>query len=405
MAGKVVILGTLDTKGQEFKYIKDIIESAGVQTIVINAGIKGEPFFSPDISSDEVARAGGSELAGLISADDRGTAIDVMMKGAAKLLAGLYSAGQVAGVISLGGSAGTTIGTAAMQALPVGVPKLMVSTVASGDTRPYVGEKDITMMYSVVDVAGLNSLSRRIMANAAFAIAGMVKGEVPIANDDKPLIGATMFGVTTPCVTKAREYLESKGYEVLVFHATGSGGKAMESLIEAGYIKGVLDATTTEWADELVGGVLNAGPHRLEAAAKAGIPQVVSVGALDMVNFGPIDTVPDKFKNRNLYHHNATITLMRTTADECRQLGKIIAAKLNVTTGPVAVFLPLRGVSLIDTEGKPFYGPAEDEALFNAIRAELNRDKIELVEINTDINDESFAVAMADKLMNMMQPK
>jgi uncharacterized protein (UPF0261 family) len=405
MAGKVVILGTLDTKGQEFKYIKDIIESAGVQTIVINAGIKGEPFFSPDISSDEVARAGGSELADLISADDRGTAIDVMMKGAAKLLAGLYSAGQIGGVISLGGSAGTTIGTTAMQALPVGVPKLMVSTVASGDTRPYVGEKDITMMYSVVDVAGLNSLSRRIMANAAFAITGMVKGEVPIVNDDKLLIGATMFGVTTPCVTKAREYLESKGYEVLVFHATGSGGKAMESLIEAGYIKGVLDATTTEWADELVGGVLNAGPHRLEAAAKAGIPQVVSVGALDMVNFGPIDTVPDKFKNRNLYHHNATITLMRTTADECRQLGKIIAAKLNVTTGPAAVFLPLKGVSLIDTEGKPFYGPAEDEVLFNAIRTELNRDKIELVEMNTDINDESFAVAMADKLISMMQPE
>lgn len=405
MTEKIVILGTLDTKGQEFKYIKDIIESAGVQTIVINAGIKGEPFFSPDISSDEVARAGGSELADLISADDRGTAIDVMMKGAAKRVASLYSEGKIAGIISLGGSAGTTIGTAAMQVLPVGVPKLMVSTVASGDTRPYVGEKDITMMYSVVDVAGLNSLSRRIMANAAFAIAGMVKGEVPIANDDKPLIGATMFGVTTPCVTKAREYLESKGYEVLVFHATGSGGKAMESLIEAGYIKGVLDATTTEWADELVGGVLNAGPHRLEAAAKAGIPQVVSVGALDMVNFGPIDTVPNKFKNRNLYHHNATITLMRTTADECRQLGKIVAAKLNVTTGPAAVFLPLKGVSLIDTEGKPFYGPAEDEALFNAIRTELNRDKIELVEMNTDINDESFAVAMADKLITMMQPK
>ncbi|MDF2928386.1 MAG: hypothetical protein K0Q75_624 [Anaerospora sp.] len=309
MAKKVVIIGTLDTKGQEFQYIKDIIKSCGLQTIVINVGIKGKAFFSPDISSSEVARAAGSELASLISTDDRGAAIDAMMKGAAIVVANLYREGQVAGIISLGGSAGTTIGTAAMQALPVGIPKLMVSTVASGDTRPYVGEKDITMMYSVVDVAGLNSLSRRIMANAAFAIAGMAQGEIPAASDDKPLVGATMFGVTTPCVTTAREYLESKGYEVLVFHATGSGGKAMESLIDSGYIKGVLDATTTEWADELVGGVLTAGPHRLEAASRAGIPQVVSVGALDMVNFGPMDTVPAQFKNRNLYHHNATITL------------------------------------------------------------------------------------------------
>lgn len=405
MAKKVVIVGTLDTKGQEFQYIKDIIESCGVQTIVINVGIKGAAFFSPDISSEDVAEAAGSELAALISADDRGAAIDAMMKGAAIVVADLYRKEQVAGIISLGGSAGTTIGTAAMQALPVGIPKLMVSTVASGDTRPYVGEKDITMMYSVVDVAGLNSLSRRIMANAAFAIAGMAQGDIPSANDDKPLVGATMFGVTTPCVTTAREYLESKGYEVLVFHATGSGGKAMESLIDSGYIKGVLDATTTEWADELVGGVLTAGPHRLEAASRAGIPQVVSVGALDMVNFGPMDTVPAQFKNRNLYHHNATITLMRTTVDECRQLGEIIADKVNHTTGAAAVFLPLKGVSLIDAEGKPFYGPEEDAALFTAIRSRLDREKIELVELNTDINDESFAIAMAEKLIKLMESK
>ena len=243
------------------------------------------------------------------------------------------------------------------------------------------------------------------MANAAFAIAGMAQGEIPAASDDKPLVGATMFGVTTPCVTTAREYLESKGYEVLVFHATGSGGKAMESLIESGYIKGVLDATTTELADELVGGVLTAGPHRLEAASRAGIPQVVSVGALDMVNFGPANTVPGQFKNRNLYHHNATITLMRTTAGECRQLGEILADKINSTAGTAAVFLPLKGVSLIDAAGKPFYGPEEDKALFTAIRSRLNRDKIELVEMNTDINDEHFAVAMADKLIQLMESK
>lgn len=405
MAKKVIILGTLDTKGQEFQYIKELIESLGVQTIVIDVGIKGKAYFSPHISSEEVARAAGSELAELIRADDRGAAIDAMMKGAAIVVTKLWHEEQIAGIISLGGSAGTTIGTAAMQVLPVGLPKLMVSTVASGDTRPYVGEKDITMMYSVVDVAGLNGLSRRIMANAAFAIAGMAKGEVPQASEDKPLIGATMFGVTTPCVTAAREYLEAKGYEVLVFHATGSGGKAMESLIESGYIKGVLDATTTEWADELVGGVLTAGPHRLEAAARMGIPQVVSVGALDMVNFGPANTVPEQFKDRNLYHHNATITLMRTTTEECRQLGEILADKINRTTGRAAVFLPLKGVSLIDVAGKPFYGPEEDQALFMAIRSRLNRDKIELVEMNTDINDEHFAVAMADKLIQLMENK
>jgi uncharacterized protein (UPF0261 family) len=288
-----------------------------------------------------------------------------------------------------------------MQALPVGIPKVMVSTVASGDTRPYVGEKDITMMYSVVDISGINSLSRRILANAAFAIVGMAKGDLPAVEQEKPLIAATMFGVTTPCVTKAREYLEKKGYEVLVFHATGTGGKAMEGLIEAGFIKGVLDITTTEWADELVGGILNAGPTRLEAAAKMGIPQVVSVGALDMVNFGPIDTVPEKFKGRNFYKHNPTVTLMRTTVAECRQLGEIIAGKISQAKGPVALFIPLQGVSLIDVEGKPFYGPEEDATLFGALRDTIG-DNVELMEMDTDINDEAFALAMAEKLLQLM---
>ncbi|SDF71098.1 Tm-1-like ATP-binding domain-containing protein [Sporolituus thermophilus] len=402
MDKSVLILGTLDTKGHEFKYLKDIIESTGVKTLVINAGIKGAPVFTPDISSAEVARAGGMELSELIARDDRGLAIDVMMKGAVNVVTGLYRQGKVAGIISLGGTAGTTIGTAAMQALPVGVPKVMVSTVASGDTRPYVGFKDITMMHSVVDISGINSLSRQILANAAFAVAGMAKGVVPPAKE-KPLLGATMFGVTTPCVTKVREFFEARGYEVLVFHATGTGGRAMEGLIKDGYIKGVLDITTTEWADELVGGILNAGPERLEAAGKAGIPQVVSVGALDMVNFGPRDTVPAKFKHRKFYQHNPTVTLMRTTVEECARLGEIIAEKLNQTTGPTALFLPLKGVSLLDVEGKPFYGPEEDAALFAKLRENIDRGKVELIELDTHINDESFALAMAQKMLSMLE--
>ncbi|MFZ7103789.1 MAG: Tm-1-like ATP-binding domain-containing protein [Peptococcaceae bacterium] len=405
MAKKVIILGTLDTKGQEFAFIKDVIEGAGVETLVINAGVKGEPYFVPDITNTEVALAGGVSLAELIAKNYRGLAMDIMMHGAASIVSNLFRQGKVAGIISLGGTAGTTIGTYSMQALPVGVPKVMVSTVASGDTRPYVGVKDITMMYSVVDISGINSLSRQILANAAFAIAGMAKGTPPQAGEDRPLIGATMFGVTTPCVNKAREYLEECGYEVLVFHATGTGGQAMESLVEAGFIKGVLDATTTEWCDELVGGILNAGPNRLEAAAKAGVPQVVSTGALDMVNFGPLETVPEKFKNRNLYKHNPTITLMRTTKEENTELGKIISAKLNMAQGPTALFLPLKGVSLIDVEGQPFYGPAEDAALFNELRKNIDRHKVEIIEMNTDINDEVFAVAMAKKLVDMMESK
>lgn len=403
MAGKVILLGTLDTKGAEFKFVKDIVEDCGIDTLTVNAGVKGKPYFTPDISNEEVARTGGSTLAELLQKDDRGFAMDVMTKGAARIVTELAMNKEVAGILSLGGSAGTTIGATAMQALPVGIPKLMVSTMASGDTRSYVGVKDICMMYSVTDISGLNTISRKILANAAFAIAGMAKGEHPIVKEDKVLLGASMFGVTTPCVTSAREYLEQKGYEVLIFHATGSGGRAMEELIKSGFIKGVLDVTTTEWCDELVGGVLSAGPHRLEAAGQKGVPQVVSVGALDMVNFGPPETVPQQFDGRKFYPHNPTVTLMRTTVKENIELGKIMAAKLNASTGPVALFLPLKGVSLIDREGQPFYGPEEDKALFETLRHEINPEKVELIEIDTDINDPEFARAMADKLIALLK--
>ncbi len=399
----IAIIGTLDTKGEEYAFIKSAIKSTGLNTLVIHAGVF-EALFSPDVSNSEVAMAGGSDISELVSKKDRGYAMEIMSKGCAVILKDLYSKGNVDGVISLGGSGGTTIATTAMRALPIGVPKVMVSTVASGDTRPYVGISDITMMHSVVDIAGVNVISSKILSNAAFAICGMVMHESIKPESEKPLIAATMFGVTTPCVTLAREYLEKNGYEVLVFHATGVGGRAMESLIEAGFFKGVLDITTTEWCDELVGGVLSAGENRLEAAGQCGIPQVVSVGALDMVNFGPMDSVPDKFKERNLYKHNPTITLMRTTKSECAKLGEIIAEKLNMAKSPTALVLPLKGVSMIDAEGQPFYGPDEDKALFESLRNNIDKN-VEIIEMDKNINDEEVAITMAKKLIELMNIK
>jgi uncharacterized protein (UPF0261 family) len=401
MAKTILIIGTLDTKSPEFAYVRDLIVERGHRTLVMDTGVAGEPGFPPDIPAAAVAEAGGGSLEALRRAGDRGAALETMGKGARALAVKAHGEGKVDGVISLGGSGGTSVATRAMQALPVGLPKLMVSTMASGNVAAYVDVKDITMMYSVVDVAGLNRLSRRILANAAGAVCGMVEQTVPVG-EDRPLITATMFGVTTPCVDHVRQLLEAKGYEVLVFHATGSGGRAMEALIADGFIAGVADVTTTEWCDELVGGVLSAGPERLDAAARAGIPQVVSLGALDMVNFGGIETVPAKFKDRNLYKHNPSVTLMRTTPEECAELGRIIAEKLNRVTGPTALFVPLRGVSMIDAEGKPFHSPEADAALFAAIRRHLDRKRVELVELDQHINDPAFAEAMTARLLAML---
>jgi uncharacterized protein (UPF0261 family) len=401
----IVLLGTFDTKGREFAYIKEIIEKRGHQTILIDAGIMGSPLIQPDISRKEVALKGGFTIEELVSKKDRGFAIDIMSKGASAIVQELYKEGKLDGIISLGGSGGTALATAAMRTLPVGIPKVMVSTMASGDTKPYVGVKDITMMYSVVDISGINRLSASILANAAGAICGMVEVELPKkskASGEKPLIGATMFGVTTPCVERVRSILEENGCEVLVFHATGTGGMAMESLIESGFINAVADITTTEWCDELVGGVLSSGPTRLDAAGKAGIPQVVSVGALDMVNFGPMDTVPEKFRSRKLYKHNPTVTLMRTTVEENRKLGEIIAEKLNKAKGPVVLFIPLKGVSAIDREGMPFYDPEADAALFESIKEHL-KPHVEIREMDCHINDPEFAEAMAKTLLQLIK--
>jgi uncharacterized protein (UPF0261 family) len=397
-ARTVLLVGTLDTKGEELDFLRDRLRLAGVDAVLADVGTLEPPRTAPDITREEVGAAAGVDVAGLASARDRGAAIAAMAGAAAALARRLYDEGRIHGVLSAGGSGNTAIATAAMQALPVGVPKLMVSTMAAGDTTDYVGGVDVMMMASVTDVAGINSISSRILANAAAAMAGMVLAPAPQADDARPLVGATMFGVTTPCVTRARERLEGQGYEVLVFHATGTGGKAMEALVDGGLLRGVLDATTTELCDDLVGGVLSAGPARLEAAGRAGVPQVVSLGALDMVNFGARDTVPPKFEDRNLYVHNPSVTLMRTTREECAELGRRIARKLAAATGPVSLFVPLKGVSMIDAEGQPFHDPDADAALFAALREGLEGSRVELIELDNNVNDEEFAIAMADKL-------
>ncbi|RKJ83043.1 UPF0261 family protein [Butyricicoccus sp. 1XD8-22] len=396
----IAVIGTLDTKGKESNYLKERIEEQGLHALCIHTGIF-EPQFPPDISNAEVAAAAGAEIGELAARGDRATAMETMARGLERLLPQLYAQGRFDGVLSVGGSGGTSLATPAMRALPVGVPKVMVSTMASGDVSPYVGTSDIVMMPSVVDAEGLNPISMRIFTNAVNAVAGMVSGYREILDSGRPLLAATMFGVTTPCIKMAKEYLEKHGYDVLVFHATGAGGRSMEALVEAGYIRGVLDLTTTEWCDELYGGVLNAGPHRLEAAGRKGIPQVVSVGALDMVNFGPYDTVPAKYRNRLLYQHNPTVTLMRTTAEENRGLGKTLAAKLNAAKGKTVLLLPLKGVSAIDAEGQPFYDPEADRVLFDTLREETGG-AVELKALDCHINDEAFAVSAAEKLLSLL---
>ncbi|MGH2893351.1 MAG: Tm-1-like ATP-binding domain-containing protein [Solirubrobacteraceae bacterium] len=396
----VLLLGTLDTKGAEYAYVRDRLTEMGVATLVVDAGT-GEPqAIDPDISREDLAKAAGTTSEQLARGNDRGVAVESMAIGAAAVVRRLFDEGRFGGILALGGSGGSSIAAAAMRPLPVGVPKLLVSTMASGDVRPYVGAVDVTLMNSVVDIAGVNSVSAQIMANAAGAIAGKVQAR-PVETEHKPTIAASMFGVTTPAVTRARERLEQFGYEVLVFHATGTGGQSMEALAADGFLDGVLDLTTTELADELVGGVLSAGPDRLTAAGKAGIPQVVSLGALDMVNFGPRDSVPAEFAERNLYVHNPTVTLMRTTADECRQLGRRIGTRLSRATAPAVLFIPTRGVSMIAVEGQPFHDPEADQALLEGLRETLS-DRVEVHELDNAINDDAFADAMADRLHELV---
>jgi uncharacterized protein (UPF0261 family) len=395
----IAVLGTLDSKGEEHAFVAALIQHRGHSALLIDVGTGAEPTVVPAITREQVAQAAGLDLKALMAKKDRGECVIAMTQAAPKLLSQLVAENKIQGVISLGGGGGTAIATAAMRALPLGFPKLMVSTLAAGNVAPYLGTKDITMMPSIADVSGLNRVSRLIFTRAAGAICGMVESQ-PVLNSAKPLVVASMFGNTTACINEAKKVLEAAGYEVLVFAATGAGGRIMESIIESGIVAGVLDITTTEWADELVGGVLTAGPDRLDATAKAKVPAVIAPGCLDMVNFGERASVPERFASRLFYQHNPQVTLMRTNAAECQQLGKIIADKINRYSAPAALMLPRRAISVISAPGQPFHDAAADEALFSTLKRQT---KIPVQEFDLEINDPAFAQACAQKLIELMQ--
>ena len=403
MSKPIVLAGSLDTKGSEYAFVRDLILARGFEVIMVDFGVLGDPPFQPDITNDEVARAAGSDIASLRKAKDKTQSMRTMSAGLATVVGNLYQDGRLGGILAMAGSGGTAIATAAMRVLPTGVPKLMVSTIAAGDIVPYVGTKDITMMPSVVDVAGLNTISRRIYANAAGAIVGMLGQDLPQAVE-KPLITASMFGNTTPCVTRARQALEQAGYEVLVFHATGTGGKTMEALISDGYIAANLDLTTTEIADEVCGGVLSAGPDRMLASARMGIPTVLAPGCVDMANFWGRETVPQKFQDRNLYEWNPNVTLMRTNADENRRMGEMIARAANQSQGPVVVLVPLKGVSQLDSPDGDFWDAEADQACYAAIKSNL-KPGIPYIELDHNINDPEFADKAVEILLNLIAGK
>ena len=404
---KILMVGAFDTKGPEYAFLREQILAKGHEVLAMNTGVIGEAeAFAVDIAADEVATAGGSSLAALRAASDRGAAMTVMSAGAAAVARRLHDAGRFDGIVGMGGSGGSSVVTAAMRALPVGVPKVCVSTVASGDTAPYVGTKDVTLIPSIVDVAGVNRISRVIFARAAGAICGMVEAVPPQAVDDKPIVVASMFGNTTECVNACVETLSRADYEVLVFHATGTGGKTMESLVDEGLVDAVLDITTTEWADEVCDGVFSAGPDRLSAAGRAGLPQLIVPGCVDMANFGGMDTVPERFKDgsRTFYEWNPAVMLMRTNAEENARMGEIFACKANAAQGPVAFLLPLKGVSILDGDGEMFCDRDADGAFFAALKENLD-DGIAVYEIDHNINDPQFAARACELMLELIAQK
>jgi uncharacterized protein (UPF0261 family) len=401
----VAILGTYDSKGPELSFVADHLRSLGLNTLRIDVGSLEAPTVPVDVSRETVLAALPDDARATLARRDRGECVALMARAAAAYVGRLASESRLQGIISVGGGGGTAIGTAAMRALPIGLPKVMVSTLASGQTAPYVGTSDLVMIPAIVDVAGLNRISRTIFENAAGALHGMVaaaeaRRDRPAV--DRPIVVASMFGNTTACVTEARRIVEAAGYEVLVFHATGTGGRAMEALIDSGLVAGVLDITTTEWADELVGGILSAGPTRLEAAGRRGLPTIVTPGCLDMVNFGERSTVPARFAGRTFYQHNPQVTLMRTNAAESAELGRIIAEKLNAYQGPVTLLLPLGGISIISAPGQAFHAPDADAALLRALRQHLRTD-IPVIESPAAINDPAFAQACATALLDSLR--
>jgi uncharacterized protein (UPF0261 family) len=403
MTKKIVILGTLDTKGQEHLFLKQKIEEKGIKTIVVDTGIMDPPYFEPDITRYEVCNAVDYKVEDLVKRKDRKFAIDMVALGASEVVKGLYKERNLDAIISLGGGQGTYISTTAMRGLPFGVPKIMVSTTVSGDVSGYIGYKDITLMHSITDILGLNSFNKRVISHAASAICGMIEGDISQGKEEKPLIGVTMFGMTTPCVMKIKKLFERKNktHDIVAFHARGSGGRAMEELIREGVIQGVIDITTTEMADELVGGIRSAGPHRLEAAGEMGIPQLVGPGALDMVNFGPMESVPKKFAGRKFYSHTPMVTVMRTNIAENIQLGEIIAEKMNKAKGKVVVAIPKKGFSTLDDEGRPFFDLDATLAFTQSLKRHLNG-KVKVVEISCHINEDEYAEQVVNHFLQIL---
>lgn len=405
MSKTILLIGAFDVKGEEYRFAKKLIEAQDCRVLTMNFGVLGgTDLFPIDISNADVAKAGGGDINQLQKDKDRGVAMKVMSKGVAVLAEKLHGEGKFEGVFGMGGTGGTSVITSAMRALPIGVPKVIVSTVASGNTSFHVGVKDVIMVPSIVDVAGINLISEKILKEATGAICGMVKMDYRPSGGQKPIIAATMFGNTTPCVDRCREALTAKGYEVLVFHCTGTGGRTMEGLVDEGYVCAVLDITTTEWADELCGGIYSAGETRLDAPGKAGIPHLIVPGCVDMVNFGPRDTVPAKYKDRLFYEWNPSVTLMRTNLDENAKMGEIFARKANAPKGKVAFLFPLRGVSMLDSEGKPFWWPEADRAMFDAIKKNV-KPAIQVVELDCNINDEAFSKKAVEMFMELMVQK
>jgi uncharacterized protein (UPF0261 family) len=386
----ILIIATLDTKGPETSYLKDLIETKGYRVLVMDTGILDPPLFKPDLSRDEVARAAGIQIVELIRNKDKGRAIQAMAEGSKKMVQQLYREGGISGVIGLGGAQGTEIGTSAMRVLPIGFPKLMVSTVASGYAQfgTYVGTKDLLMMHSVVDILGLNVFSRMILSNAAGAMTGMAERETKIDKPEKSQIGMTIYGTTTPGCMVAKAYLEMKGFEVVAFHPNGTGGRAMEEMVEEGILNGVLDMTTHELTDELVGGLHRAGPNRLEAAGRKGIPQVVVPGSIDFIVTGPISSLQPEYRNRKYIAHNPNITLVRTSFDEMKTIGKIMASKLNGARGPTIVMIPLRGFSYPNRRGEALYDEEGNQAFIKTLKRNLKG--VKLIEIDAHINDPEF---------------
>jgi uncharacterized protein (UPF0261 family) len=399
----VVTPGALDTKGADYEFLVRSVRSHGVNALTVDFGVLGDPPFIPDVTNAEVARAGGVELSALRQSRDKTLAMRVMAEGLSRILSRLREEGRLDGVCGMGGSGGTTILSAGVRGLPIGIPKLLISTVAAGDVSAYVGSTDLTLMHSVVDVAGLNRISREIYTNAAAAIAGMVQAKRPESAGDRPLVAASMFGNTTACIDRARASLDGAGWEVLVFHATGSGGRTMQRLAAEGLLAGLLDLTTTELADEVCGGVFSAGAERVQIGAKSAIPVVLAPGCVDMCNFGPRESVPRQYSSRLLYEWNANVTLMRTSIEENRRIGGLIAETANRCAGPAVVLLPLRGVSMLDSQGAPFWDEEADHACFDAIRSGLKQG-IPVIEVDSNINDPIFAHRATQVFLELSGP-